>query len=268
MLIQDVDFAHMYREHMRQSERSAKSASAWDARAKELKGKPLQSEYAQQFVAHMDLRDAQTLLDVGCGTGTIAITVAPHLQQVYGLDYSPEMLARMQEHAVAAGLHNVEPLCKSWYDDWADVPVCDIVVASRSSLVADMKDALQKMTSKATKRCYMTHLVDGHFGDAAIAELLGKHKRALPDYIYIVNILFSMGLHPRVDYLRFPGRLAGTSNVAEFIEKVQWSFGELTTAQLTAVRQWYAEDDERAQRGGGDTRWAMISWDVEKSVDG
>lgn len=264
MLIHDVDFAQMYRDHMRQSDRAAKTASSWDARAKELKGKPLQSEYASQFVAHMDLTDAHTLLDVGCGTGTIGITVAPHLQQVYGLDYSAEMLARMQEHAVEAGLTNVATLNKSWYDDWSDVPVCDIVVASRSSLVADMQDALQKMTSKAIKRCYMTHLVDGHFGDAAIADVLGKQKRGLPDYIYIVNILFSMGFHPRIDYLCFPGRLAGTKSVEEFIGKVEWTFGELTTQQVNALQEWYAEDDERAQQGGGDTRWAMISWDVDK----
>ncbi|MGG4606086.1 methyltransferase domain-containing protein [Paenalcaligenes sp. Me131] len=264
MLIHDVDFAQMYREHMLQSDRSAKSASAWDARAKELKGKPLQSEYAQQFVAHMNLEGAKTLLDVGCGTGTIGITVAPQLQKVIGLDYSAEMLERMQEHADAAGLTNVHTLCKSWYDDWSDVPTCDIVVASRSSLVADMQEALQRMTSKATKHCYMTHLVDGHFGDAAIAEVLGKNKRALPDYIYIVNILFSMGFHPKVDYLCFPGRLAGTKNVEEFIGKVRWTFGDLSEQQLSDLRQWYAEDDERAQQGGGDTRWAMISWDVDK----
>ncbi|MFC3337011.1 class I SAM-dependent methyltransferase [Paracandidimonas soli] len=264
MLIHDVDFAEMYREHMRGSDRPHKPASAWDERARALSDKVMQSDYTRQFIARMDLSGAKTLLDVGCGPGTIGVSLASGLEAVHGLDYSPVMLECMMENAGAAGLDNVHPLLLSWTDDWKDVPVCDIVVASRSSIVPDMADALRKMTSHARLRCYMTHLVGGHFGDAGIAKLLGRQQQSFPDYIYIVNLLHGMGLYPRLDYMEFPGRLAGTANVEEFTEKVAWSFGELSDEDRRKLREWYEADAQRARQGGEPMRWAMISWDAGK----
>lgn len=264
MLIHEIDFAEMYRKHMRDSDRQHKPASDWDKRAKALSVKALQSDYTQQFIARMDLTGAKTLLDIGCGPGTIGVPLASGLQAVYGLDYSPIMLECMVENAKAAGLDNVHPLHLSWTDDWSTVPVCDIVVASRSSIVPDMSDALIRMTKHARLRCYMTHLVGGHFGDASIAELLGQQRKSFPDYIYIVNLLYGMGLHPRLDYLEFPSRLAGTANVDEFTEKVAWSFGELDDDQRGKLHEWYKADEKHAQQGGEPMRWAMISWNVAK----
>ena len=219
MIISDIDFAEMYRRHMARSGRQAKSASEWDARAKNLSNKVMDSGYTHEFVRRMDLSDARSLLDIGCGPGTIALAVAAQLDHVVGLDYSPVMLECMRDNAAERGLSNVQTCLRAWEDDWDDVPVCDIVVASRSSMVPDMAQALAKMTAHARVRCYMTHLVGGHFGDAHVAREPGRQQRAIPDYIYIVNILFSMGLHPRVDYIEMPGRLTDTGG-----EPMRWAF--------------------------------------------
>lgn len=262
MIISDVDFAAMYRRHMERSDRPAKPASEWDARAKSLSGKVMDasSGYTHEFVRRMDLSGAGSLLDIGCGPGTIALAVAGQLEQVVGLDYSPVMLECMRDNAAQLGFDHVRTCLRAWEDDWSDVPVCDIVVASRSSMVPDMEQALTKMTRHARQRCYMTHLVGGHFGDACVARVLGRQQRAFPDYIYIVNILYDMGLNPRLDYIELPGRLAGTTSFEEFAEKVVWSFGELTDAERHHLREWYEADPVRAQQGGEPMRWAFISW--------
>lgn len=264
MIIDDVDFAAMYRRHMKRSDRPAKPASEWDARAKNLSGKVMDSTrgYTHEFVRRMDLAGAHSVLDIGCGPGTIALAVADRLDQVVGLDYSPVMLECMRDNADKMGLENVQTCLRAWEDDWTDVPGCDIVVASRSSMVPDMAQALAKMTRHARQRCYMTHLVGGHFGDACVARVLGRQQRAFPDYIYIVNILYGMGLNPRLDYIELPGRLAGTTNFAEFAEKVAWSFGELSDQDRQLLQQWYDADPVRAQHGGEPMRWAFIAWDV------
>src|SRR5690625_3759396 len=204
MIIDDVDFAEMYRRHMQLSDRPSKPASDWDARAKKLGIKESGDPYADEFVRSMDLSGAKSLLDVGCGAGTIALRVAGAMKEVIGLDYSAGMLERLRERAAAQSLDNVTTCLRAWDDDWADVPVCDIVVASRSSMVPDMAYMLEKMTAHARLRCYMTHLADGHFGDAAIADLLGRKKRAFPDYIYIIGLLHRMGVYPRLDYIELP----------------------------------------------------------------
>jgi len=261
MRLSDVDFAQLYREQMARSGRARKPASAWDERARKLRGRMTSGTYAADFIARMDLEGVETLLDVGCGPGTIGVPLARRLRRVYGLDYSPMMLEVLMENAVAHGVDNVVPVLRAWEDDWSDLPRCDIAVASRSTAVEDMAAAIEKLNAHARKRVYMTTLVGGQFVDPEIAALLGRRQEPFPDYIYVVNILYSMGIHPRLDYIELPSRLAGTRDFAEFAERVAWSFGELQPEELERLRQWYAADPERSRRGGAPMRWALIDWE-------
>jgi demethylmenaquinone methyltransferase/2-methoxy-6-polyprenyl-1,4-benzoquinol methylase len=52
---------------------------------------------------------SQRILDLGCGTGDLAINIARMVQkdiEIIGLDYSPPMLARARRKAVKAGIRN------------------------------------------------------------------------------------------------------------------------------------------------------------------
>ncbi|MGP1613824.1 MAG: class I SAM-dependent methyltransferase, partial [Pollutimonas bauzanensis] len=133
MTIAKIDFAELYRQHMRRGNRAPKPASAWDARAKDMSRKVLHSNYVDDFIKRMDLRGASTLLDVGCGPGTVCLPLAAGMQRVYGLDYSKKMLDCLMANAKARHLDNVVPLRCAWEDDWSQVPVCDIAIASRST---------------------------------------------------------------------------------------------------------------------------------------
>ncbi|MCB9743242.1 MAG: class I SAM-dependent methyltransferase [Alphaproteobacteria bacterium] len=50
---------------------------------------------------HADPEPDSVALDLGCGTGNVARTLAPHVRRVLGLDCSPAMLARAREGAPA-----------------------------------------------------------------------------------------------------------------------------------------------------------------------
>ena len=53
------------------------------------------------------VKNGERILDVGCGTGTLAIAAKRHVGQngvVYGVDASPEMLARAEKKAKKAGV--------------------------------------------------------------------------------------------------------------------------------------------------------------------
>ena len=54
------------------------------------------------------LRLETTLLDLGAGTGALAIAAAPHCHRVVAVDASPAMVAAARERIVAAGVTNVE----------------------------------------------------------------------------------------------------------------------------------------------------------------
>ncbi|MBV6417275.1 MAG: Trans-aconitate 2-methyltransferase [Steroidobacteraceae bacterium] len=262
MTIADVDFGRLYREHMQAAARIPKPPGAWDSRARDLQQKWRHSRYAEAFIARMDLSGARTLLDVGCGPGTIALPLASRLERVYGLDYSGAMLEALRANAAEMELENVEALHRAWEDDWSDVPACDIVVASRSMNVPDMAEALAKLNAAARRRVYLTHQVERRQFDPGALEAMGRKLLPPPDYIYIVNILHAMGIHPRLDYIESEQRLAPAADFDEYARRIAWSLGELAPGELTRLRTWYERSHASSiQREPGTMRWAFISWE-------
>lgn len=259
MKLAAIDFGRLYRDHLAAANRNPKRADTWDARAADMSRKALKSRYVDEFIGRMDLAGARTLLDVGCGPGTIGLPLAERLERVIGLDFSRKMLDELLANAAALGLDNVEALHLAWEDDWSAVPACDIVVASRSTTVEDMEAALHKLNDKANRHVYMTHLVGGRFIDPAVLDVVGRDLPALPDYIYIVNLLYRMGIHPRLDYIETEGRLAGAGDFDAFHARVVWALGELDADETARLRDWYARTP--SPRAGAPMRWAFIAWD-------
>ena len=261
MTIASIDFASLYREHIAAT-RMPKSAEAWDARAVGMSARVQRSPYADEFIARMDLSDANTLLDVGCGPGTIGLLLAERLKLVYGLDFSRGMLDALMKNAAERGLSNVQAVHRAWEDDWSDVPECDIVVASRSTAVVDMATALAKLNTKALRRVYLTYLVGGHFVAPAVLEAIGRPQRApQPDYIYVINILHGMNIHPRLDYIEYNGSLAGIANFEDLAERVTRVLGQLNEDESARLRAWYRGVGAGAACLNAPTRWAFISWE-------
>lgn len=259
-MIKAINFGQLYQDHLVRSGRVFKPASEWDSKAAEMRTKVLDSAYRTDFVSRVQCDPEDTVLDVGCGPGTIGLALAPKVKQVYGLDYSQGMLDAMLQNAAELKVSNLESILASWEDDWSTVPVCDIAVVSRASIVADMDDALDKLNHHARKKVYMTQLVGGRFVSREIAELLGREDRSFPDHMYIMNMLYQRNIYPTLDYIESASRLAGSATLAELIEKVRWSFGELSGEDEQKITHWYQQDPEYAQQGGEPMRWAFMSW--------
>ena len=182
-MLKAIDFAQLYRDHLARSGRRFKTPEDWDVKAEKIRTTVLESAYRTAFVSKVECSAGDTVLDVGCGPGTIALALAPQVKRVYALDYSQGMLDAMLKNAAQLQLHNVQPILASWEEDWEDVPVCDIAIVSRASIVADMDDALTKLNLHARKKVYMTQLVGGRFGSREIETLLGREDRSFPDHM-------------------------------------------------------------------------------------
>lgn len=50
------------------------------------------------------------VVDLGAGTGLLALALAPHVRELVAVDISERMLERLDDAAAAEGVHNVEPL--------------------------------------------------------------------------------------------------------------------------------------------------------------
>ena len=63
--------------------------------------------FREKILSFANLKSGEAVLDVGCGTGSLAIAARRHVGStgtVYGIDASPQMLARAEKKASKAGL--------------------------------------------------------------------------------------------------------------------------------------------------------------------
>ncbi len=257
-----IDYGALYRRHMQHNRLLPKPASAWDSRARDYGRNAGKSRYADDFLARLPLHGARTLLDVGCGPGTLALPLARRLDRVVALDYSAAMLDQLQARAAAEGIDNIRCLHRAWEDDWSDVPVCDIAIASRSTTVDDLEAALDKLQAHARLHVALTVQVGGAFIDEHIIDALAIDVPRLPDHLLLLGMLHARGVHPRVDFIETPSRLAGAASFDEFAARVAWSTGPFDEAARQRLQQWYEADPARAAKGGAPMRWAFVSWDV------
>jgi SAM-dependent methyltransferase len=255
-----IDFGELYRLHAARSTRPAKSADDWDARAPGMSRGAFDSDYVRGFVERLRLDGCATLLDVGCGPGNIALSVAPRLQHVYGLDHSPAMLAAFAENARERGVGHATPILRSWTDDWSDVPVCDVVVASRSTAVADLEAALKKIETKARVRAAITYPTEGHFVPAGVLRAIGRAGDDLPDFLFVAGILRDMGRYPTLDYLPGRSRLANCRSFDDVAAKVTELLGALTSEEVARLRDHYGASN--GTLGRQPTRWVLFSWET------
>lgn len=260
MKFEDIDFNEIYKEQKEKSSFRSKSKEAWDKKAVSMNQRVHNSIYNQQFLKQINLDGIESLLDVGCGVGNLSLIFAKKLKRVYSLDYSTKMLEILEENAKKENTTNINTINKSWYDDWNDVPNADLVIASRSMEVKDMKEALLKLNEKANKKVVITYKVGGSFVSSEILNVLGREIIKKPDYIYLVNILYNLGINASVNFIQSEGRNAIYTSKEKFIESVSWSIDGLSNDEVKRLEKYYEGLDISKKQKEDFVYWAVISW--------
>ena len=81
-------------------------ASFWDQIAPAYSQQPVADPAAWQRKLRVHkalIKPADAVLDVGCGTGSLCLELAPHAQRVHGVDYSPQMVAIARGKTAGSG---------------------------------------------------------------------------------------------------------------------------------------------------------------------
>ena len=130
------------------------SARFWDKIADRYAKQPVADEAAYQTklgVTREYLRSDARVLELGCGTGSTALSHAPHVAHIRGIDISSKMISIARAKAEAAGVDNVTFDCASIDEVCASEDRYDAVLAlsvlhlvdDRAEVVARVYDMLE-----------------------------------------------------------------------------------------------------------------------------
>lgn len=259
--LQTIDFEALYRDQKTKTDFKPKDKTDWDKRAPQMRIALMQSIYNDAFLKAVDLSGCESLLDVGCGPGNLCLRMAPALKAVHAMDFSGAMLEALRQNAAELGVTNVTTHELSWEDDWRGLPKCDAVIASRSMEVGDMGDALRKLNAQAQKRVYVTYKQGGSFIEPEILEAIGREVEPKPDYIYIVNILYNMGINASVSFLPSEGKGFNYRDEEAFVNSVVWSLGELGGEEERRLRAYYQKRAAANDLKDRPVNWVLIGWE-------
>ncbi len=264
MFLQEIDFATMYKEHKSRTDFKGKSSGDWDDKSKEMAVSVQKSPYIDDFISRMDISRDDVVLDIGCGPGTLAIPLAKKVKEVIAIDFSSKMLEELEYYAAKEGITNIKTYHIGWEDDWSQLPLADIAVASRSVEVKDIDKALAKMSSQAKKRCYLTYKAGGSFVDMEILDYIGKKIITKPDFWYIPILLYKNGYLPYVDYIATSKGSIKSATEDEFVNSLIWSLGGLDESQQLKAKEYYKQFIEKQNRYPKPFTWTFIAWNTAK----
>lgn len=267
--IRSIDWNRAWR--VRSSGRSSQKRNAdfWDGRAPSFAKDRGEASYADHLLSLMNPQREWTVLDMGCGGGTLAIPLAKSVSSVTAVDVSREMLALVRARCEDAGISNVTTLQGRWEDDWEKVGIGthDVALASRSMVAEDLRASVLKLDRIARKGVYIVTMVgDGPF-DRRLFDAIGRPLNPGPDYIYNYNMLYQLDILANVAFIE-ESRTRAYDTCETACASVQWMFGELSSVEEERLRTYVRENLVFGDGGfkfshDMKIRWAVLWWEKE-----
>jgi len=172
----------------------------------------------------------------------------------------------LKAHAEENGLTNIDYVNSSWQDGFAAGTVAkhDVVVASRSLMSEDMKAMLEQIIASAKQDVYLTFPIIHLPFDWEAYSAIGRDKKKHPPYIYILNMLYQIGIHANVEILYSKVKMQ-FSSVEDAIDDLVWRTDPFTPDEMANLmeylnKRFVEHKNESVFTHEGKSQWALIWW--------
>ena len=226
------------------------SADWWNERAEgfyEKRASRSREPFVELFYEYSRITPGETIFDMGCAAGTLAIPFAEKGHEVWAADFSPRMLEYLMKGARESGVEDrVHPVLLDWNEDWdsRDLPVCDVAIATRSLVCDDLTLALKKLESVANDRvCIGTWDKPTTHYDRDAARAIGYERPGYGSYVYVLNELIDRDMYPELRFIRYRFDRKGYQDIDELKRGIRESFQYgLTPEQEILLEKYFDEN--------------------------
>ena len=238
--------------------------------------------YMPRFIDMLALEEGQTLFDMGCATGGLAVPLAREGHFVCARDFSNRMIEKLQETVRAESL-SIDAAVMAWEDDWEEAGIgrdsFDVAVASRSLPVKSGKvaECLEKLDGVARVKAAVTvsASVPPAF-DERLLEHLGREVPSPHNHVEVMAALADMGRYPTVDYIPFERPMRFEDEETAYSELRRLAGRDSFDAREEELFERYAAAHYKVSEADGKTiyqldyrlevMWAYIEWATDGSL--
>ena len=204
--MEEIDWEGMWRKSLEESSwgQRAGKPEYWDERVNQFEGVIKQSNREAMIMSKLEIEPDYMVLDIGAGPGTVAIPLAKTVKGVTAVEPSKGMLARLKGNASKHNLTNIAYIDKKWEDIEIGKDIeeggHDVVIASYSIVMKDIKTTLLKMNDAAKRSIYIFAGAGQKKAGSSFWATFHKGKPS-PDYIYLYNILYQLGIYANMEIM-------------------------------------------------------------------
>ncbi len=241
----------------------------WDKAAESFHKRAKKDDYQQLLFSKLILDENDTLLDLGCGEGSITLPLSKKVKKITAIDSSPKMLELLNQRAETQKIENVKTILKPLEDiTYDEIGSYDIVLASRSlNGIIPIEKTLKTINKIANKYVFITLFgpenwkIEGEFN-----EYIGHENKHFPGHNYIFNILFNMGIYANVERLNIK-TYREYDSIEEAMDNGKFRLDLLDTDEKNKLREYLEKilikDSETGKLYNKKDKadWILIWWE-------
>nr|AGF93417.1 methyltransferase type 12 [uncultured organism] len=253
---------------------SERGVERWEKCAEKLTAinESKKDSYAQKFLRAIKIDNDDTVLDVGCGPGTISIPISRKAKKVTSLDVSKKMLEIVKYRVEDNEINNLNLVRNDWseIDIGKDLKKHDVVIASRSLGMCKLSEELSKLNEASKKEVYVVRTArENDIFRRNLYSALNRDYKELPTYIYVYNMLCQMELMPTVKIISCKTR-EEYSSFEEALELWRWRLGDLNKEEEEKISEYLHENLNKCKSGFKTPyhilRYAILNWGQKENT--
>lgn len=261
----EVDWLKYWQEALKQKTDKNKD---WDTAAPHFHKRAKKDDYHDLLFSKLILNENDSLLDLGCGEGSITLPIAKQVRKVTGVDSSTKMLELLNKRAQEQNIKNVDTILKSLEDiSYEEIGDYDVVLASRSlNGIIPIEETLKTINEIANKYVFITLFGPENWKiEKEFNEYIGKENKPFPEYNYMFNILYNMGIYANIERLDIKA-YREYSSIEEAMDNGKFRLDLLNDDEKAQLRKYLNEILKKDSETGklynekDKADWILIWW--------
>ena len=249
-MITSLDWNEVWKERMAKSIESGRGRDCVDNWSNKHEasnyGRMLEEEDLQSIAPFRDIMALSSpfaVLDIGAGTGRLAIPFSRIASRVTAVEPSAQMLEVLNDDLKRHKIENIDCIQKRWED--VEIPTdllmkYELVVASFSLGFLDLREAVSKMIEASSRYICLMWFAGEPSWDADYrklsAALFGKSDyQTMPKSDIIFNVLYQMGIYPNIRVFSF-GMLHRFTSLDGAADYFAGKFNALSSTQRSVLK--------------------------------